>query len=65
MRGLRNDSGVIYCNENSHAAFTIFSFDATEIPLSDPRLAAQRSLFIEEIMGEMGLAIFEHYGGEL
>jgi beta-lactamase class A len=65
MRGLRNDSGIIYCNENSHAAFTIFSFDATEISLSNPRLAAQRSLLVEEMMGEMGLAIYEHYGGRL
>ena len=65
MRGVRNDSGIIYCNEKSHAAFTILSFDAVELPLSDPQLAAQRSLLVEEMMGEMGLAIYEHYGGKL
>ena len=65
MRGLRNDSGIIYCNENSCAAFTVFSFDPVELPLSDPRLAEQRSLLVEEMMGEMGLVIYEHYGGKL
>jgi len=64
MRGLRNDSGIICCNEGSHAAFTIFSFDDTEVPLSDPRLAAQRSLMVEEIMGEMGRAVYEYYGDQ-
>jgi beta-lactamase class A len=64
MRGLRNDSGIIYCNENSHVAFTVFSFDLTELPLCNPRLEVQRSLLVEEMMGEIGLAIFEHYGGE-
>jgi len=64
MRGLRNDSGVIYCNENSHVAFTVFSFDSSELPISNPRLGVQRSLLVEDMMGEMGLAIYEHYGGE-
>ncbi len=64
MRGLRNDSGVIYCNENSHVAFSVFSFDSIELPLSNPRLEVQRSVLVEEMMGEMGLAIYEHYGGK-
>ena len=62
MRGLRNDSGIICCKQNSHVAFTVFSFDRLELPLSNPRLAVQRSLLVEEKMGEMGLAIYEHYG---
>jgi beta-lactamase class A len=65
MRGLRNDSGIIYCNENSHVAFTIFSFDGVELSLSAPRFAVERSSLAEGIMGEMGLAIYKHYGGEL
>lgn len=64
MRGLRNDSGIISCNEDSHAAFTVFSFDDIELPLSNPRFSVQRSLLVEEMMGEMGLTIYEHYGGE-
>jgi beta-lactamase class A len=63
MRGLRNDSGIIYCTLNSHVAFSIFSFDRVPLPPDDPRRRVQRELLVEEIMGEMGLAIFEHYGG--
>jgi beta-lactamase class A len=64
MRGLRNDSGIIYCNENSHVAFTVFSFDDAELPISDPRFEGQRSAMVEEMMGEMGLVIYGHYGGQ-
>lgn len=62
MRGLRNDSGIIYCNSDSHVAFTIFSFDGVELPLSDRRFAGQRSALAEGMMAEMGVAIYEHYG---
>ncbi len=64
MRGLRNDSGIIYCSETSHVAFSIFSFDGITLPLGDPRLAVQRELLVEEIMGEMGLAAWDCYGGK-
>ena len=65
LRGVRNDSGIICCKEGSHAAFTIFSFDGVEVPLSDPRLGAQRTDLVERMMADMGLVIYEHYGGEL
>jgi beta-lactamase class A len=61
MRGLRNDSGIIYCNQDSHAAFTIFSFDDAALPLSDCRHGVSRSLLVEQMMGEMGLAIYNHH----
>ncbi|MGQ9600707.1 MAG: serine hydrolase [Anaerolineae bacterium] len=64
MRGLRNDSGVIYCNQDSHVAFTIFSFDRVELPLSNPRVRVERTWLVEKMMGEMGLILFEHYGGQ-
>ena len=32
MRGLRNDSGIIYLDDGSHAAFAVFSFDPVELP---------------------------------
>jgi beta-lactamase class A len=65
MRGLRNDSGVIQCNANSHVAFTIFSFDHVELPLSQPHIRVERERVVEDLMGKMGLAIFEHYGGSM
>jgi beta-lactamase class A len=61
MRGLRNDSGIIYCHENSHVAFTIFSFDNVELPLSNPRLETERSDIVSEIMGKLGMTIYQHY----
>lgn len=63
MRGLRNDSGLIYCDKDSHVAFSVFSFDGMELPLSDPRVEAQRAGLVEGMMAEMGLVLFEHYGG--
>jgi beta-lactamase class A len=63
MRGLRNDSGLIYCNADSHVAFSIFSFDGIELPLADPRFGVQRAGQVEEMMAEMGLVLYEHYGG--
>jgi beta-lactamase class A len=61
MRGLRNDSGILTCRGGSHAAFSVFSFDPVTLPLNDNRLPAQRSEMVEELMGEIGLAIYEHY----
>ncbi len=63
MRGLRNDSGIIYCNEDSHAAFTVFSFDPTPLPLGEPRRGVEREQLVDGIMGEIGLAIYKQYGG--
>ena len=64
LRGLRNDSGIIYCARDSHAAYSVFSFDRVPLSPNDPRMEAQRDLRVDQIMGEMGLAIFEHYGGK-
>jgi beta-lactamase class A len=63
MRGLRNDSGVIYCDQDSHVAFSVFSFDGVELPLSDPRVEVQRAGLVEGMMAEMGFVLYEHYGG--
>jgi len=63
MRGLRNDSGIIYCGEDSHVAFTVFSFDPTPLPLGEPRRGVEREYLVDGIMGEIGLAIYKHYGG--
>jgi beta-lactamase class A len=60
MRGLRNDSGILTCRDGSHAAFSVFSFDPITLPVDDNRLGVQRSQMVEEVMGEIGLAIFEH-----
>jgi beta-lactamase class A len=63
MRGLRNDSGIITCTEDSHVAFTVFSFDPTPLPLNEPRRGVEREYLVNGIMGEMGLAIYQYYGG--
>lgn len=61
MRGLRNDSGIINCNENSHVAFTVYSFDNVELPIDEPQIEVERSGKVSRIMGEIGLALFKHY----
>jgi beta-lactamase class A len=61
MRGLRNDSGIITCSEDSHAAFTVFSFDRTPLTLGNHRHGENRSQIVEELMGDIGYVIYEHY----
>jgi beta-lactamase class A len=64
MRGVRADSGIIYCTLESHVAFTVFSFDHVTLPLSEPKFGTQRSMQVAEMMGEIGLAAYQHFGGE-
>ncbi|MCJ7624136.1 MAG: class A beta-lactamase-related serine hydrolase [Anaerolineaceae bacterium] len=61
MRGLRNDSGIITCKNNSHAAFTVYSFDQTTLPLGDFEVGEQRSSLAEKMMADIGRTIYEHY----
>ena len=65
MRGVRTDSGVIYCTEDSHVAFSVFSFDHVTLPLSDPKFGVERSAKVAQMMGNIGLDVFQHYGGKL
>ena len=64
MRGVRADSGIIYCNPNSHVAFSVFSFDHVTLPLSDPKFGIRRSMQVAEMMGEIGFDVYQHFGGE-
>lgn len=61
MRGLRTDSGIISCSEHSHVAYAVFSFDRVALPLENPRTGVQREAFVNDLMGQMGEAIYEHY----
>jgi hypothetical protein len=64
MRGVRADSGIIYCTPDSHVAFSVFSFDHVSLPLTDPKFGTRRSMQVSEMMGEIGLAAYQHFGGE-
>jgi beta-lactamase class A len=61
MRGLRNDSGIITCKNKTHAAFTVYSFDQTTLPLGDIHLGEKRSTLAEKMMADIGRTIYEHY----
>ncbi|MCE5207080.1 MAG: class A beta-lactamase-related serine hydrolase [Chloroflexi bacterium] len=61
MRGLRNDSGIITCSPESHAAYSIFSFDPTPLQFGDRHYKDERASSIEKIMGEIGLIIYNEY----
>ena len=65
MRGIRTDSGIIYCNEKSHVAFSVFSFDHINMPLSDPKFRAERYLQVSKMFGKIGLDVFEYFGGKV
>ena len=42
MRGLRNDSGIIFCNSDSHVAFTVYTFDKFVLPLGDKPIICRK-----------------------
>jgi len=56
--GIRNDTGIIYANENSHVILALFVMFQPE---KDPRAMLQRVFEIETAMGEIGLLAYEAY----
>jgi beta-lactamase class A len=63
FRGVRNDSGLLTCSAHSHVAYSVFSFDSVELSPDNPRGEAQRALQVDLMLADIGLAVFEHYGG--
>ena len=60
--GIRNDSGIITLNEASHVAVTVFSQWDDEAVWGDPVATNRRIFEVETAFGEIGLALYEHFG---
>lgn len=61
MRGVRNDSGIIYCGPKDHLAVSVFSFDPAPLQLNDPRQSVLREELVDNMMGEIGLTLYQSY----
>lgn len=58
---VRNDSGIIYANEKSHVALSIFAMaDRDKLP-KDPTAARQMMFNSDHAMGEIALLVYEAF----
>ena len=61
LEGIRNDAGILYCNENSHVAVSVYStWDAASVK-DDPVLNWERMTAIDASMGHIGRAVYDHF----
>lgn len=59
--GTRNDSGIIYLDDNNHVAVTAYvSWDAGAV-FKQPEPEQQRIFEIETAMGRVGRAVYDYY----
>ncbi len=61
LGGIRNDSGIIYCNEHSHVAVTVFcTWDAAAVK-DDPVAEWDRINALDSAFGHIGRLVYEHF----
>ena len=61
LGGIRNDSGIIYCNDHAHVAVTVFcTWDATAVK-DDPVAEWARINELDSAIGHIGRLIFDHF----
>lgn len=61
LSGFRNDSGIIYVGEDNHVAVTAFIKWDADAPGNDPAAQRKRMFDLDEVIGQIGLAAYEHY----
>jgi beta-lactamase class A len=61
LAGIRNDAGILYCNEHSHVAITVFArWDTAAV--SDDKVAEwERISAIDGAFGRIGRAVYDHW----
>ncbi len=61
LGGIRNDSGIIYCNQHSHVAVTVFcTWDAAAVK-HDPVAEWDRANVLDSAFGHIGRLVYEHF----
>ena len=59
--GIRNDSGIIYINDDTHVILTLFvEWDAVNV-WDKPEAELKRIFEVETAMGRIGLLVLEAY----
>ncbi len=61
LGGVRNDSGIIYANDNSHIAVTVFCRWDDQAVAADPVAKWERIVAIDSTFGKIGRAVYDKY----
>lgn len=62
LPGIRNDSGIIYANENAHVAVTVFSRWDDESVSDDPIARSEQPIAIDAAFGRIGRLLYDTFG---
>ena len=62
MRGLRNDSGLIWRGRHDQIAYSVYTFDSTPLPANNSDLLIKRTASADELMGQIGLTLWNIFG---
>ncbi len=62
LPGIRNDSGIIYVNENAHVAVTVFSRWDDERVSDDPIARSEQPIAIDAAFGRIGRLLYDTFG---
>jgi beta-lactamase class A len=63
LGGTRNDSGLLYVNDNSHVALTLYVIWNDAAVWGDPIATQERIFAVETAMGKIGRRVYEYFGG--
>lgn len=61
LRGLRNDAGLIRRGPGDTIAFTLYTFDPTELPHGNSRELVEANIRIGTLMGEVGQILWDDF----
>ncbi len=61
LPGIRNDSGIIYANENAHVAVTVFSRWDDEAVSDDPIASSEQPIAIDSAFGRIGRLLYDAF----
>lgn len=61
LPGIRNDAGILYVNEDTHVAITVFCRWNWETVRDNPVAQQERMYQIDSAFGQMGKAVFDSY----
>jgi beta-lactamase class A len=61
LEGIRNDSGIIYVNEHSHVAVTVYSTWDAQAVKGDEVATWERMNAVDSAMGHIGRAAYDHF----
>ena len=58
---IRNDSGIIYINDNSHVAVTVFTRSTATIPEDDLIAKRAHTTAVDDAFGRIGRLLYDHF----